>query len=204
MVESALNVAAEQVVEWSAYGRLIRRDGQPLAARRAAGPLSLRRRAARHGKLAGALGRRRRAVARAPRGAREPRRGRWMPRSTPATGRRAAHDAIDARLREWTRTRERDELVVRPARARHSGLRGRGSLPAAADEPPAAGAAVLREPRASRRRRHAAAVLAVPLRERRSLAADARADDRSGQRTGAVADCSVSRRRRCVRSKPRA
>ena len=34
MVESALNVAAEQVVEWSAYGNLMHRDGNrsPLAA----------------------------------------------------------------------------------------------------------------------------------------------------------------------------
>ena len=105
MVESALNVAAEQVVEWSAYGQLIHRDGNrsPLAAPQGLYPC-----------LGG-----------------EPGMERWLAVSLvddaqwqalrsmlgqpewamdadldTHAGRRLAHDAIDERLREWTRTQE--------------------------------------------------------------------------------------------------
>jgi crotonobetainyl-CoA:carnitine CoA-transferase CaiB-like acyl-CoA transferase len=110
MIESALNIAAEQVVEWSAYGNLLGREGNrsPLAAPQGLYP------------CAGGEG----AV------------GRWLALSIASdaqwralrealgepdwasdaaletrAGRRAAHDAIDARLREWTHKHERAELV---------------------------------------------------------------------------------------------
>jgi crotonobetainyl-CoA:carnitine CoA-transferase CaiB-like acyl-CoA transferase len=111
MVESALNVAAEQVVEWSAYGRRIDRAGNrsPLAA-----PQGLYRCAdagsatapwlalsvasdAQWRALRSLLG--------------EPV---WAMDAALETlpGRRAAHDAIDARLCDWTRARPRAELVA--------------------------------------------------------------------------------------------
>jgi len=111
MVESALNVAAEQVVEWSAYGTLIRRDGNrsPLAAPQGLYPcaggqpgmeswLALSVASdAQWRALRAALGH-----------------PQWAMNATldHRAGRRAAHDAIDMRLREWTRGRERDHLVA--------------------------------------------------------------------------------------------
>jgi crotonobetainyl-CoA:carnitine CoA-transferase CaiB-like acyl-CoA transferase len=111
MVESALNIAAEQVVESSAHGRLLGREGNrsPLAAPQglypcggAAGPtdewLALciatddQWRALRN-----ALG--------APDWAMDP-------ALETRAGRRAAHDAIDAHLCEWTRPRDRAEIVA--------------------------------------------------------------------------------------------
>lgn len=110
MVESALNVAAEQVVEWTAYGRLLERDGNrsPLAAPQGLYP------------CAGG----------------QPGNERWLalsiatdaewkalckamgnpdwattPELETRAGRRAAHDEIDERLRTWTRSRERSELA---------------------------------------------------------------------------------------------
>ena len=137
MVESALNVAAEQVVEWSAYGNLMRARRQPLTARGAAGSLSLRGRTARGGEVAGALGCHRRTVARAALGILgDPE---WAMDSALETraGRRAAHDAIDEHLRDWTRKRERSRARGRAARPRHSRIGGRGSVQAAADQSPA-------------------------------------------------------------------
>ena len=46
MVESALNIAAEQVVEYSAYGAVLERDGNRSPSRGSAGPVSRRRRMA--------------------------------------------------------------------------------------------------------------------------------------------------------------
>jgi crotonobetainyl-CoA:carnitine CoA-transferase CaiB-like acyl-CoA transferase len=110
MVESALNVAAEQVIEWSAYGRLLEREGNrsPQAAPQGLYPCAGGQPGAERWlalsvasdeqwrALAGALG--------------DPA---WAsdPALVTRAGRRAAHDAIDARLRTWTRARERDELV---------------------------------------------------------------------------------------------
>jgi crotonobetainyl-CoA:carnitine CoA-transferase CaiB-like acyl-CoA transferase len=111
MVESALNVAAEQVVEWTAYGKLLGREGNrsPLAAPQGLYP------------CAGG----------------QPGMEKWLALSvaddaqwralrsalgSPAwamdaaldgrAGRRAAHDAIDESLRAWTRMRDRDQLVA--------------------------------------------------------------------------------------------
>ena len=111
MVESALNVAAEQGVEWSAYGNLMRRQGNrsPLAAPQGLYPcaggqpgaenwlaLSIASDAQWRG-LCSALG--------------DPE---WAtdPTLTALAGRRAHHDEIDERLGEWTRQRDRDDLVA--------------------------------------------------------------------------------------------
>jgi crotonobetainyl-CoA:carnitine CoA-transferase CaiB-like acyl-CoA transferase len=110
MVESALNVAAEQLVEWSAYGNLMRRAGNrsPLAAPQGLYPcadgqpgmekwlaLSIAT-DAQWRALCSALG--------------DPE---WAMDRALATrvGRRDAHDSIDERLRDWTRKRERAEIV---------------------------------------------------------------------------------------------
>jgi crotonobetainyl-CoA:carnitine CoA-transferase CaiB-like acyl-CoA transferase len=111
MVESALNIAAEQVVEWSAYGRLMQREGNrsPLAAPQGLYPCADGQSAtdrwlalsiasdAQWRALRSALG--------------EPA---WAmhPSLETRAGRRAAHDTIDAHLCDWTRKRERAELVA--------------------------------------------------------------------------------------------
>jgi crotonobetainyl-CoA:carnitine CoA-transferase CaiB-like acyl-CoA transferase len=107
MVDAALNVAAEQIVEQSAYGALLERDGNrgPAAA-----PQNLYRTAdadeawiaiavaddAQWVALQGALGR--------PAWAMEPELSR-------AAGRRAHHDAIDGHLAAWCAERSGDEIV---------------------------------------------------------------------------------------------
>jgi crotonobetainyl-CoA:carnitine CoA-transferase CaiB-like acyl-CoA transferase len=110
MVESALNVAAEQVVEWSAYGHRMDRDGNrsPLAAPQGLYPcaggqpgaekwlaLSVAT-DAQWRALCGVLG--------DPDWARDP-------ALATRAGRREAHDAIDARLCDFTRERNRSALV---------------------------------------------------------------------------------------------
>lgn len=122
MVESALNVAAEPVVESSAYGALLAREGNrsPLAAPQGLYPcadgeplapswLALSVASdAQWRALRSALG--------------EPE---WAldPALDDRRGRRAAHDAIDEKLREWTAAHPRAELVEK--------LRGLG-IPASA------------------------------------------------------------------------
>jgi len=110
MVESALNVAAEQVVEWSAYGNLLRRDGNRSAV---AAPQGLYPCAdgqpgaeqwlalsiasdAQWRELRSALG--------------DPK---WAhdPAFETMAGRREAHDRIDERLGEWTRGLARADVV---------------------------------------------------------------------------------------------
>jgi crotonobetainyl-CoA:carnitine CoA-transferase CaiB-like acyl-CoA transferase len=110
MVEGALNVAAEQLVEWSAYGHLMHREGNrsPLAAPQGLYPCAggepgmekwLALSVAKDDQwrvLRSVLG--------------EPE---WAqdPSLDTLAGRRRAHDAIDQRLRVWTRQRERSELA---------------------------------------------------------------------------------------------
>jgi crotonobetainyl-CoA:carnitine CoA-transferase CaiB-like acyl-CoA transferase len=111
MVESALNIAAEQVVEWSAHGRLLGREGNrsPLAAPQglypcAEGPGPTDKWLA----LSIASDAQWRALRKAlgdPDWARDP-------ALETRAGRRAGHDAIDARLRAWTSRRDRAELVA--------------------------------------------------------------------------------------------
>jgi crotonobetainyl-CoA:carnitine CoA-transferase CaiB-like acyl-CoA transferase len=104
MVESALNVAAEQVVEWSAYRNLVRRAGNrsPHGA-----PQGLY--ACAEGWLAlsvadDAQWRALRVVLGEPAWATDP-------ALDTHAGRRAHHDVIDERLRAWTRPRERARLA---------------------------------------------------------------------------------------------
>jgi len=114
MVESALAVAAEQVVEWTAHGRLLGRDGNraPLAA-----PQGLYLCAEGQSGESGVAGWLALSVASD---------AQWCSLRTllgdpgwardPAldtlAGRRVAHDAIDERLRAWTAGRERAALVA--------------------------------------------------------------------------------------------
>jgi crotonobetainyl-CoA:carnitine CoA-transferase CaiB-like acyl-CoA transferase len=110
MVESALNVAAEPVLEWSAHGNLMQREGNrsPLAAPQGLYPcaggqpgnetwlaLSVAT-DAQWQALVAALGK-----------------PAWAldPALATRAGRRAAHDAIDASLSEWTRAHDRAELA---------------------------------------------------------------------------------------------
>lgn len=107
LVETALNVAAEQVIEYSAYGQLLTRQGNrgPYAA-----PQGVYRCADKDEYVAIAvatdaqwegLGR----VLGDPPWARE------APLAT-AAGRRAAHDMIDAHIERWLSTRRRDDAVA--------------------------------------------------------------------------------------------
>ena len=111
MVESALDIAAEQVVEWSAYGRRMERAGNrsPLAAPQglyacAEGATVVDKWLA----LSIATDAQWRALREAlgsPAWARDP-------ALDTREGRRQAHDAIDARLAEWTRGRDPAELAA--------------------------------------------------------------------------------------------
>ena len=110
MVESALNVAAEQVVEWSANGNLMQRDGNrsPLAAPQGLYPCAgsepgaeiwLALSIASDDQWLGlrqALG--------------EPD---WAmdPALESLAGRRQAHDVIDEEIRHWTAERGRGEII---------------------------------------------------------------------------------------------
>ena len=88
MVDAAINVAAEQVIEHSAYGELLERDGQPRTHRGAAEPVPHQRnRRVRSARLLGGDRRgHRRAVADPTRCARQPRTGRWTRRCRPPPG----------------------------------------------------------------------------------------------------------------------
>jgi len=109
MVESALNVAAEQVIEWSAYGSLLEREGNrsPLAAPQGLYPCAGGQPGAEKwlalSVASDAQWRSLRSVLGDPEWALE------RALDTRA-GRRAGHDAIDLRLRDWTRERDRAEL----------------------------------------------------------------------------------------------
>ena len=110
MVESALNVAAEQVVEWTAYGHLMRRDGNrsPLAAPQGLYPcaggepgaeiwlaLSIAS-DAQWLALRGVLGEPTELMA---------------PALKSLAGRRAQHDEIDAAIAAFTRGQDRAPLI---------------------------------------------------------------------------------------------
>jgi crotonobetainyl-CoA:carnitine CoA-transferase CaiB-like acyl-CoA transferase len=111
LVESALNVAAEQLVERSAYGNLMQRDGNrsPLAAPQGLYPCAGGQPGAEKWlALSIATDAQWRALCSAL-GASE-----WALDSALETqaGRRKAHDRIDERLRDWTRKRERADIVA--------------------------------------------------------------------------------------------
>jgi crotonobetainyl-CoA:carnitine CoA-transferase CaiB-like acyl-CoA transferase len=111
MVESALNVAAEQIVEWSAYRSLMQRDGNrsPLAAPQGLYPCADGEPGAESWLALSIATDAQWCALRSALGNPE-----WAMDSAleTRTGRREAHDAIDERLREWTRQRERAELVA--------------------------------------------------------------------------------------------
>jgi crotonobetainyl-CoA:carnitine CoA-transferase CaiB-like acyl-CoA transferase len=110
LAETALNIAAEQVLEWTAYGRLLERDGNRSAQFAPQGLypcvgdgtptgswLALSVSSDEQWRaLRSALG--------------DPA---WAadPALDSLDGRRSAHDRIDTHLAEWTRTRGRDEAV---------------------------------------------------------------------------------------------
>lgn len=112
MVESALNIAAEQVVEWSACGRLLEREGNrsPLAAPQGLYPCAGGTPGAEQWLALSVTSDAQWSALRRVLG--DPG---WARSESLATlsGRRAAHDAIDAELRAWTRTRERGELAAK-------------------------------------------------------------------------------------------
>ncbi|MBM4266737.1 MAG: CoA transferase [Deltaproteobacteria bacterium] len=114
MVESALAVAAEQVVEWTARGVLLERDGNRSALAAPQGLYLCAEGQTGESGLDGWLAlsvasdaewRALRAVLGDPAWAR-------YPGLDTLAGRRASHDAIDAQLRAWTATRERAALVA--------------------------------------------------------------------------------------------
>lgn len=108
LVEAALNVAAEQVIEYSAYGQLLRRTGNrgPYAA-----PQGVYGCAERDEYIAVAVATEAQwkalcAVMGDPEWARDA-------ALATAAGRRAAHDAIDARIEEWLSHQQRDTAAQR-------------------------------------------------------------------------------------------
>ena len=164
MFEAALNIAAEQIVEWTAYGNAL---------------VSARATAAR--------GPRRRASTRP-----TPRSGGWRSRWRPTTqwsalvdvlgrpdwatdpalrthaGRRAAHDLLDEKLAAWAAETDLDKAVDLLARRRRAG-RARGRCPRSRRSTRSSSRAATTRPRASGDRRARAPVAAVPLRRRRPL-----------------------------------
>jgi crotonobetainyl-CoA:carnitine CoA-transferase CaiB-like acyl-CoA transferase len=126
MVESALNIAAEQLIEWSAYGNLMHRDGNrsPLAAPQGLYPCADGQPGAEKWfALSIATDEQWRTL----RGALLEPAWAMNPALDSRAGRRDAHDAIDAHLREWTRARERAVIVAE--------LRGLGLLASEVADP---------------------------------------------------------------------
>ncbi len=111
MVESALNVAAEQICEWDAYGKLMQREGNrsPLAAPQGLYPCAGGQSGAENWlALSVATDEQWRAL-RTALGNPE-----WAMDTAFDTraGRRKGHDEIDAHLSEWSRNRDRAELAA--------------------------------------------------------------------------------------------
>ena len=113
MVDAALNVAAEQIVEHSAYGALLERDGNrgPTAA-----PQNLYLTAdtddagARDAWVAIAVANDEQWVA-LRRGPRRARRGRWIHSCPPRRRGASSADVIDDHLVSWCGQRSSDEIV---------------------------------------------------------------------------------------------
>ena len=105
MVDAAANVAAEQPIEFSAYGALLGTQREPRTLRRTAEPLPGGRSGrARPRRLVGGDRRGdRRAVAGAPPGHGRAGLGGRAAYLATAAGRVAGHDRIDAHLQEWCR-----------------------------------------------------------------------------------------------------
>lgn len=110
MVEGALNVAAEQLIEWTAYGRLMERDGNrsPLAAPQGLYACAGSRAGHERWLALSVVGDDQwlalRRLLEEPSWARDA-------RFDAHAGRQAHHDEIDAHLRAWTSNFEREALV---------------------------------------------------------------------------------------------
>ena len=194
MVDAALNIAAEQPIEFSAYGALLERAGNrgPTAAPQnlyqVAGPDE-------HGRddawvaIAVATDEQWAALrVRTGRSGRGPPTPSWRP--WPAGC--AAHDRIDARCGEWCRARSADEIVDRPVGGRRAGRQG-DAAPRPARPAPARGAGLLRGARRIRSS-DPPATARCPCASR---------GDRSGSTTG-MPRCSVSTTARSWRTGPHA
>ena len=114
MVDAALNIAAEQVIEYSAYGRLLERTGNrgPMAAPQnlyLTADVDAKGRADTWVAIAVATDEQWHALRKA---LGDPA---WAtaPHLAAASGRRADHDAIDAELRQWCGARSVDDIVER-------------------------------------------------------------------------------------------
>ena len=137
MFEAALNISAELIVEWTAYGNALVARGQPQPVGRAAG--RVRHRHARSGGWCSrwrptSSGRRWSTRSGVPT-------GRPIPRCATHAGRRAAHDLLDEKLGAWAAEIDLDKAVdllgrrgrARPRRRSTPGARRstRSSSPAA-------------------------------------------------------------------------
>ena len=188
MVDAALNVAAEQVIEYSAYGALLERDGNR-------GPTAAPQNLYRTNEIdefgrARLLGRRGRRHRRAVGGLCATRSGGpdWAtdPALATAGGRRDHHDAIDEHLAAWCDGRTGDEIVEALWEPRRAG--GQGDAAAPPDRAAAAGRPrLLRRRRPSGERPHAAQHPAVHVLARaRASPCAARAAARRAQPRAAV------------------
>ena len=126
MAEVALNVAAEPIVTWSAYGTLLEREGDRGPNGSAARCLRVPRRRAVGGAVdrdATSSGERSVSVLGDPP---------WAVDAALATrsGRRAMHDDIDRELTAWFAAQDRDDVVGAVARGRHPRRAGVGPEPA--------------------------------------------------------------------------
>ena len=112
MVESALNVAAEQVLEWSAYGRLVQRNGNrsPMAAPQGLYPCTPDPSGAENWLALSITCDEEWRALRTVMG--EPD---WSnhPDLESAAGRHRAHETMDQGLTQWTAQQNRTELVLR-------------------------------------------------------------------------------------------
>src|SRR5690606_27150423 len=112
MVEAALNVAAEQLIEWTAHGRLMERDGNrsPLAAPQGLYPCAVGLDGRECWMALSVVGDAQWLALRRLLG--DPVWARDC-RFDDHEGRRANHDEIDVNLRAWTAALEREALVER-------------------------------------------------------------------------------------------
>ena len=160
MVESALNMAAEQVVEWTAYGNLIERDGNrsPLAAPQGLYPCANGQPGAENWVALSIADDAQWNALRSLLGDPE-----WAAAASAATrtGRRQMHDVIDEGLSAWTRTRECRALVQELRGLGIPASEVAGPLPTPTDQPAVPGARLFRDHRPSRCGKDTVAVVAV-------------------------------------------
>ena len=130
LIESALNIAAEQVIEYSAYGNLLTAERQPVARSCAPGRLSVPRRGAVAGPVRG------RPTSSGP-GCGPllaSRRGRRVPTCRRTRAGAAAADRLDTELARWAAEQDLPAAVDRLIAARGAG-RPAGRLPGHVEPP---------------------------------------------------------------------